>query len=417
MNQVWLFSTRFVPALLGALVTRGVVWYASATAPAAVIPSQAPSAEPGLHHFEVLSAEPVVTESTTPVDGLSERSFGEASAVRHGERVYLAVESHELGESARQVRILSSRDEVEWRQEYAFPNTDAGNPKLLELGADLFVYTTSHHFGEVGENQATRLDANGIWHDPVSLNLGGQELSQVKVVDGVPLMTTYTAAEGIYRFESNEREVRILTSKDGIDWHAPSAGKWAVYKGGGSDASFTSNDDGSLLAVVRKEAGDSQGWGSSVCMAAASNWTDWDCVNDTRNYGAAAMFSYDGETYLVGQRKVGDDPNYDLGHSVGFLRTLQNQFSELSAGRRCALYRYVATEKRIAYVGDLPSRGDTCNPAVIPGSQPGQFVVYTPTSALDGPDQPVVRAHEASNRLYRYVISLSRERTTSTVGY
>jgi hypothetical protein len=410
-----------VPAVLGLLVTRSVAWYADATVADTTLPAVAsPAAEAGKHAFKLEDVQRLSTESSTPIVAPSARSFSSVDAARHANRTYVALRSVRPGtDSDVEVRVISSTDERNWRQEFALPEAEAAlNPKLLSVGNELFLYTTSDPgLGRETNIQASRLTAAGQWVAPVSLNLPGHVLSQVRLVEGVPLMTTYTGGIGIYRLGGDNLEVRMLTSRDGLAWHPPSAGKWVVYKGGGSDASFASNDDGNLLAVVRKEAGDSQGWGSSVCLAAASNWTDWDCVNDANHYGSAALFSYDGEVYLVGQRKVNADGRYDIGEGSGLVRTVQNQLAELTSGRRCALFHYVASEKRVAFVADLPSHGDTCAPSVLTGDEPGQFVVYSPSSPLNVPERPVAAAQDEPNAMYRYVFQLSRSSSTRTVAY
>jgi hypothetical protein len=380
VSNTWVLSKSFVPVVLGLALTRSVSWYAAATAEEHPQDHAHPVAEAGKHRFELLAVEALATESSTPVVSADPRSIRSVDASRFGGRTYLAVHSVAAGSKADgEVRVLSSADNGSWREELRLgADADQVTPKLLPLGEELFLYTTATAgFGEDTNIQATRLTRAGNWIGPVSLDLPGHVLSQVRVVNGAALMTAYTGGTGIYRFGDDSLEVRMLTSNDGLAWHAPTAGKWIVYSGGGSDSSFASNDDGNLLAVVRKEAGDSQGWGSSVCLAAATDWTDWDCVNDARHYGSAAMFSYDGEVYMVGQRKVGADDNYDLGVGSGVVRTVHNQLAELSAGRRCSLFHYVAAEKRIAFVADLPSQGDTCNPAILNGEASGQFVIYS----------------------------------------
>lgn len=421
MSNLWVFSKSAVPAVFGLLLTRSVAWYADATvADTPLTAAPAPDAELGRHHFKLLDVQALSTESSTPVSALPDRSFRSVDAVRHGERTYVAIRSVKAGtNSDAVVRVVSSIDDRNWRQELVLPDAESAlNPKLLSIGDELILYTTTDPgFGRETNIQAVKLTKSGEWTAPVSLDLPGHVLSQVRLVDGVPLMTTFTGGTGIYRLGDDSLEVRMLTSRDGLAWHPPSAGKWVVYKGGGSDASFASNDDGNLLAVVRKEAGDSQGWGSAVCLAAASNWTNWDCVNDANHYGPAAMFSYDGEVYLIGQRKVSSDGRYDLGQGAGFVRTVHNQLDLLTSGRRCALFRYVAAEKRVAFVADFPSQGDTCTPSILSGSEPGQFVVYTPSSALDGPEHAVAAAQDEPNQLYRYVFQLSRSTTTRSVAY
>jgi hypothetical protein len=73
------------------------------------------------------------------------------------------------------------------------------------------------------------------------------------------------------------------------------------------------------------------------------------------------------------------------------LRTVWNQVNYSLTPKRTALWRYLQAEDRFAWILDLPSRGDCCFPAVLPGSAEGEHVVYDYSCALDGPDLPWLR--------------------------
>jgi hypothetical protein len=72
--------------------------------------------------------------------------------------------------------------------------------------------------------------------------------------------------------------------------------------------------------------------------------------------------------------------------------------------KRCALWRFVPGEDRIAFVLDLPSRGDTCFPAVLEGGEPGEIVVYDYSSPLEGPDLAWLRGQRGETRIHRHVL-------------
>jgi hypothetical protein len=319
----------------------------------------------------------------------------------------------------RAIQISSSIDGSSWRREIDLPRTaDVQGPKLLSHNRKLYAYF-SETSGDLTRSYALQLLPTGLWSEPTLLDLDGQVISQAKTVDGVPLMTTHVGGSGVYRLGSAPSEVRLLTTADGLNWHPPTAGARSVYRGGGSDTSFASGDDGNLMAVVRNEAGDDSGWGSSVCLAATGEWTQWDCVNDPRNYGASALFSHDGEVYMVGRRQLGDG-DYDRGFSSGTLRAMTNQAVQMTTGKRCSVWRFDRTERAFTHVIDLPSKGDTCAPAVIPGAAHGEFVVYAQSSDLNGPDLTLQAALGRSNKLYRYDLRLTDQRevvqASATVG-
>ncbi len=71
---------------------------------------------------------------------------------------------------------------------------------------------------------------------------------------------------------------------------------------------------------------------------------------------------------------------------------------------RCALWRFVPAERRIAYILDLPSRGDTCFASVLDGASPDEVIVYDYSSPIDGPDVAWNVGQEGETRVYRHVL-------------
>jgi hypothetical protein len=118
----------------------------------------------------------------------------------------------------------------------------------------------------------------------------------------MPLLTSYALSEKRYAFDENSMEVRLLTTRDGFEWRPLRSGQHAVYRGGGSQAAFSSDDDGNLFTVVNREAGDEAGFGSALCAARGADWARWDCVNDPKKYDSPTLFNHDGELYLVARR-------------------------------------------------------------------------------------------------------------------
>ena len=77
--------------------------------------------------------------------------------------------------------------------------------------------------------------------------------------------------------------------------------------------------------------------------------------------------------------------------------------------KRTALWRYVQGEDRFAFVMDLPSRGDTCFPAVLDGVRPGERVVYDYSCDLDGPDLPWIRGQRGHTFIYRHLLGFDEQ--------
>ncbi len=419
MTPAWTLASLTAPSLLGVLLHGVVELYAEvASEPLLDQPAVAiqPASVGGAKVSGVDGVDVGVATWSNP-GPLNEKldSFDAVTAMRHAGRVYLGFVSHSVEDpSLSRVAVLSSADEVSWRTE--FEQTSAGTihgPHLLLVGEELFAYLSVESEGR--DDSRTPLSfyvkrgASGAWTAPTTLDLGDQLMSSVRTVGGRHLMTTYTGGSSVYHVDGDHRDVRMLMSADGVNWRPPLAGDVSMYRGGGSDSTVSSGDDGNLLAVVRNEAGDSSGWGASVCVAHAPQWSSWDCVNDPRNYGAATLFSHADQVYLVGERQLSDTGNYDQARGARWWRLLRNQAERLTTGKRCALYRFERAAKKFAFVVDLPSRGDTCSPAVIDGDGPGRYVVYAQSSDITGPDLPLQMAKQRPNRIYRYELTLEGE--------
>ena len=81
-----------------------------------------------------------------------------------------------------------------------------------------------------------------------------------------------------------------------------------------------------------------------------------------------------------------------------------------------ALWRFEPAEPRLAHVLDLPSRGDTCFPAVLPGRQPGEWIVYDYSSPLEGDDLRWIQGQRGETRIYRHLLAFQKQKGASTNG-
>ena len=68
--------------------------------------------------------------------------------------------------------------------------------------------------------------------------------------------------------------------------------------------------------------------------------------------------------------------------------SIRNALGYIVTAKRCSLWRYDRLENRLAFVLDLPSRGDTCFASMIPGDRPGEVIIYDYSSDIDGPYLP-----------------------------
>jgi hypothetical protein len=220
-------------------------------------------------------------------------------------------------------------------------------------------------------------------------------------------MIGYTGGEMIYDFlDAPALEVRVLTTDDGLSWRPVDAARPSVYVGGGSETDFALADDGSLYAVIRNEAGDASGFGSMVCHADATDLWSWSCVNDPRKYDSPLVFAHDGEVYLFGRRHLTTTGAYDVHPEIAdhSTRGVTNQLDYWPVAKRCSLWRFVPGEERLAFVLDLPSRGDTCFAAVVPTGRADELAVYDYSSDVEGPDVGWSTGQAGDTFVYRHVL-------------
>lgn len=151
-----------------------------------------------------------------------------------------------------------------------------------------------------------------------------------------------------------------------------------------------------------------------VCDAPADDIASWTCAADPKKYDSPHVFAFDGEIYLVGRRNVTESGHYDIAvdETDPGQRTLQNQVAYTNAEKRCALWRFVQGERRIAYLLDLPSKGDTCFAASLdPGEptpgEPHDIVIYDYSSDVDGEDVSWREGQRGPTFIYRHVLRLT----------
>jgi hypothetical protein len=333
---------------------------------------------------------------------------GNVDAVRFGGRVHLALRSaSSTGET--RIDIVSSEDEVTFRRETSL-TTDGElyAARLLAWNGALFAYASElRRDGSESKPSAvlaTRLDREGVWNDWKELPLEAQVVWRAKVERGIPLLTSYALSEKTYQFEEPTMEVRLLTTTDGFDWRPLRSGQRVVYRGGGTEAAFSSDEDGNLYSVVKNEAGDESGFGSALCAARASDWARWDCVNDPKKYDSPTLFTHEDELYLVARRHVAGDGSYDQAQGFTLLRRTNNEARDLASQKRCSLWHFDRAHKRVDFVLDLPSRGNTCAAAVLPGTAEGEYVVYDQSSPTEGPDLSLQNGLAQPTYIYRHTL-------------
>ena len=363
--------------------------------------------------LRVLTTE-AVTPALTAVPGVNvQAANNNLDVVRFGGRTYLAFRTAptHFASAAVELYVVSSADERQWKLEHRIAlGADLREPRLLPVGGQLFLY-----FAELGRDLlsfeprrmlATARGADGRWSEPRAIYRPGYIPWRTRTVGGIAHMAAYGDGRHIYDGRGIPLEVHWLTSHDGWTW-APGAGPAAVFKGGASETDFLDLPDGGMVAVSRNEAGDASGWGSKICRAEAGAPAKWSCRSDPRKYDSPLLFRHGADVYLVARRHLSRSGHFDLGlrrlpHGV---QTAAYQLDYWRYPKRCAVWRVDPNALTVTWQADLPSRGDTCFPAVTP-TGPSTVAVYNYSSPIDGPDLPWLPGQLGRTLIYRSVLQL-----------
>ena len=337
--------------------------------------------------------EMVVPSSTLPPSIIPQVSNNNLDVIEHSDgRLYFAFRtgpSH-FASDAVQMFVLSSVDGGQsWEEELILDmDTDLREPRFLSHDDKLILHyavlgTSPVDFEPEGTMRVVK-DAGG-WTDAEWVFEDGFIPWRTRLMDGVPTMIGYTGGDDIYDQSGDalpQLHVKWLQSDDGLSWTGET-----VWTGGGSETDFILTDD-ALVAVIRNEAGDEEGFGSKVCRASLDTPTDWTCTHDCRKFDSPLMFSHAGHAWLIARRNVTDDGCFDLGldpetnsHSERFLSYTGRYWQ---TPKRCTLWHVDLEDLSVSAVLDLPSAGDTCFPSIL--GEDGDFEVWNYTSDPDVPE-------------------------------
>jgi hypothetical protein len=376
-----------------------------------------PRAEPGHYQVEVISSRRVVPSDGLPPEAVVARANNNLDVVRHTDgRVYLAwrtAPSHFAGAKTA-INLISSVDEEHWRFEARYaPGFDLREPRWLSYGDRLVLYVSrlgSNPFSfEPQGISMTARQPGGAWSALEPVGPPGFIAWRVRVVDGRPLMIGYSGGGSIYNFDGAPLRVQIMTTSDGRRWVPAWGRSGVVLSGGDSETDFGFDPQGGLFAVTRNEAGDAGGFGSKICHASAATPEQWSCRSDSKKYDSPLVFAYGDELYVTGRRNVTRSGNYDVHGGPRLVRAIRNALAYIVTAKRCSLWRIDRAENRLAFVLDLPSRGDTCFASMIPGDKPGEVVIYDYSSDVAGPDLPWAAGQRRATYIYRHVLRFTRQ--------
>jgi hypothetical protein len=351
---------------------------------------------------DTLQIVPAGSGITLPVEYVSVagKSNNNVDVIRHGGRVYLAIRTSEFHFASKETKmfVFSSVDEKTWSFETVFARgRDLREPRLMSWKGQLFLY-----FAELGSDRysfdpngmwVSTFEGPGMWTEPVPFYKPYQSYIpwRVKVLNNKPYMMVYSDGEHEYDFTGLPMNVEMLTTEDGLEWHAVNPDRPAVLRGGGSETDIAFDDRGELYAVVRNEPGDETGWGSKICHAPKEDITAWTCVHDPKKYDSPYLFNFEGKIFLIGRKNLTETGNFELEPdqpwSAG--EAFRNLTRYSSQPKRCALWQVERSSLTVHHLVDVPGKGDTCFPSVIPDTQdPRRFILYNYSSQLGTDTDP-----------------------------
>lgn len=376
-----------------------------------------PKVELGRHKVEIVDTRQVIPGPGLPAEAPPQHSNNNLDVVRHDGRIYLAWRTgpDHFASDKTAMYVLSTTDEKTWRFETKVTaGADLREPRFLSFNGSLFLYLARLgkdplRFQPQGMSYVElKGGAAGGWG--TLTDFGGPTFIdwRAKVERGKPYLVAYDHGEQIYNPTGVPLSIHLYTTTDGKAWTDVDPAIGPVSVGGGSETDFAIGDDGTLYAVVRNEAGDKEfGFGSKVCRAPAGNIAKWTCKSDPKKYDSPLMFWHDGEAYLIGRRNLTETGTYDLAEFSDrpfYERWFKNLTDYSIRPKRCAIWRYMQAEDRIAYIADLPSRGDTCFAGIIDGERPNEKIVYNYSSPIDGPEVTWNEGQLGDTLIYRHVL-------------
>ena len=355
----------------------------------------------------------VIPSEALPAETPTQNANNNLDAVAYKGRVFIAWRTapYHFADRNTELFVVSTEDHQTYRFEGRFfMETDLREMRFLVLGDKLLMY-----YAVLGTNpiafepqgmMVTEYLGPDDWTEPEYFYGEGFIPWRTKVIDGVPYMIAYEGGENIYEIDGEPIRVHWLTTEDGREWTPVVPDQPVVLEGGSSETDFVIMDEGAIVAVSRNEAGDEAfGWGSKICRAEPESPGDWRCVSDPRKYDSPLLFRQGAEIVLIARRNVTDTGNYDLGEGdTPAERTSKNLIAYSGKPKRCALWRVHPTELSVTHVLDLPSKGDTCFPAIVRQSDTS-VLVYNYTSPIEGDDLSWIAGQGGPTLIYSILLS------------
>ncbi len=236
------------------------------------------------------------------------------------------------------IRILSSEDAREWKEEHRFSvkHRDVRDPHFLLFNEQLFVYTGTWWSGE-GELPREQYDLNKHlgyavftgdgenWSAPTQLEgTYGHYIWRAAAYDGKAYLcgrrkTQYEDQSEISDTNPRAVESALLQSDDGLTWKFHSL----FQPERGNETAFFFEKDGALLAVSRDDSE------SSELIRAAPPWREKARLSIPEFIGGPLLARWGDDTLVGGRRNTDDGPKSVLYWLNGDALT---PFAELPSG-------------------------------------------------------------------------------------
>jgi hypothetical protein len=309
--------------------------------------------------------------------------------------------------------VISSEDDGKtWAHELTVElGTDAREPILYRFEGQLHFV-----FFEAGDSQFSftpkklwRTTRQGLekWTGLEEWGEPGTVIWDLKVRKGQAFLTHYLGSH----YDTNDANIDVFfsQSEDGLSWSSVGGSDEPVYNGGCSEASFETDADGSLWAVLRNEDGDATGFGSLLCHAPADDWSTWDCPDesDPERYDSPRLFRHGDDLYLAARRDIDGpfgEPCEEAESMADCRRRLLTAY--WNRPKRTAIYTINKDEKRVEHLVDLPSAGDTAFPS-IRRTGAHTFLMANYSSPVDDPDRTWIEGQGAVDGTGIYLVELS----------
>jgi hypothetical protein len=313
--------------------------------------------------------------------------------------------------TATRMYVVSSRDlgqSWDFELEIAM-GCDVREPSLISCGGTLVF-----HFFSGGTNtlafepqhvwQCVRIGP-AQWTAPAMVLDPGEIPWDVKVRGGRAWMTSYIGNH--YRTGPSEIDVRFRSSIDGIQWTPVDPVHFAIYQGGLSEVAFEFDEAGALWAIGRNEDGDQTGWGAQFATASPGGigWA-WAPQSDPERYDSPRMIRHGTDLYLIARRDIGG-PYAKASPSLPIdAQRYYNMAAYSLRPKRTALYSIDRANRKVVWILDLPSNGDTAFPAVA-RLDAHTFLVANYTSPLGNPDRTWIDGQTRADGTQIYLLTIA----------